>query len=177
MSMKTKDNKVKVKYAVKIEQLPKNIKRENPHQIEYGYIKMGNHDEIICKKNNTCFLFAKTDKEPRKIGENLFAAYANRVTGRVVSKTKYTVLLDNGLTAYLEDYAIDAVLSSAQLATIEIEFDNLEQSLEFEPPEWIGDRVKFDERYDERNLTKFRTPEEAKEMFAPHEETRKNKMN
>jgi CYTH domain-containing protein len=88
-------------------------------------------------------------------GEEEFAIEADRferlwamTAGRQVSKTRYFVPLDDGLTAEVDLY--DGEL--AGLVTAEIEFPDEQTALAYEAPEWLGRDVTGDVRYSNRTL-------------------------
>ncbi len=60
-----------------------------------------------------------------------------------VSKTRYFIPLENGLTAELDIY--DNALSG--LITIEVEFETTDEAAIFSPPKWFGKDVTEDNRF------------------------------
>jgi CYTH domain-containing protein len=68
--------------------------------------------------------------------------------GRQVSKTRYLVPLDGGLTAEIDLY--DGALEG--LVTAEIEFPDEASALAYEAPAWLGEDVTGDGRYNNRTL-------------------------
>lgn len=68
--------------------------------------------------------------------------------GRQVSKTRYLVPLDGGLTAEVDLYhgALEG------LVTAEIEFPDEASALAYTAPEWLGEDVTGDARYANRTL-------------------------
>lgn len=65
-----------------------------------------------------------------------------------VSKTRYFIPIDNGLTAELDIY--DNSLSG--LITVEVEFESIENASSFNPPHWFGKDVSEDNRYKNASL-------------------------
>ena len=68
--------------------------------------------------------------------------------GRQVTKTRYFVPLEDGLTAEIDLY--DGALQG--LVTAEIEFPDEETALAYTAPEWLGEDVTADGRYANRTL-------------------------
>jgi CYTH domain-containing protein len=68
--------------------------------------------------------------------------------GRQVTKTRYFVPLEDGLTAEIDLY--DGALKG--LVTAEIEFPDEATALAYEPPEWLGEDVTGDLRYNNQTL-------------------------
>ena len=88
-------------------------------------------------------------------GEEEFAIDGDRferlwamTEGRQVSKTRYFVPLDGGLTAEIDLY--DGELQG--LVTAEIEFSDEASALAYEAPDWLGEDVTGDVRYNNRTL-------------------------
>ncbi len=88
-------------------------------------------------------------------GEEEFAIDADRferlwamTDGRQVTKTRYFVPLDDGLTAEIDLY--DGELEG--LVTAEIEFPDEETALAYRAPEWLGEDVTGDVRYNNQTL-------------------------
>ncbi|MCL2461496.1 MAG: CYTH domain-containing protein [Defluviitaleaceae bacterium] len=71
-----------------------------------------------------------------------------------LEKTRYLVPLEGGLTAELDVYHG----ALAGLATVEVEFESLEDAENFAPPEWFGKDVSADLRYRNNNLVRYGTP-------------------
>ncbi len=68
--------------------------------------------------------------------------------GRQVSKTRYFVPLEDGLTAEIDLY--DGELEG--LVTAEVEFPDEETALAYRAPDWLGEDVTGDKRYANRTL-------------------------
>ena len=68
--------------------------------------------------------------------------------GRQVSKTRYFVPLEDGLTAEIDLY--DGALNG--LVTAEIEFPDVATALAYRAPAWLGRDVTGDVRYNNRTL-------------------------
>jgi CYTH domain-containing protein len=77
-----------------------------------------------------------------------FARLWAMTEGRQVSKTRYFVPLDGGLTAEIDLY--DGALEG--LVTAEIEFPDEATALAYEAPAWLGEDVTGDVRYNNRTL-------------------------
>lgn len=69
-----------------------------------------------------------------------------------VEKTRYLIPIENGLTAELDVYKNDL----EPLRTVEVEFQSLEDSKAFIPPEWFGKEVTFDSRYKNGHIARNR---------------------
>ncbi len=68
--------------------------------------------------------------------------------GRRVSKTRYRLPGEDGLTIELDIYAGDL----SGLLTAEVEFSSEAASREFDPPDWFGRELTGDHRYANRSL-------------------------
>ena len=73
-------------------------------------------------------------------------AYAHllaKADGNIISKTRYLIPLEDGLTAELDRFhSPDSTLLMA-----EVEFSSEEQAEGFTPPDWFGEEVTQDRRY------------------------------
>ncbi|MCL2703567.1 MAG: CYTH domain-containing protein [Defluviitaleaceae bacterium] len=71
-----------------------------------------------------------------------------------ISKTRYKIPLDAGLTAELDIYYGDL----QGLITVEVEFPTVKEAQSFIPPWWFGKEVTDDHRYANNNLAKYGKP-------------------
>ena len=73
--------------------------------------------------------------------------------GNVITKTRYFIPINDGLTAELDVF--EGMFEG--LVFVEVEFESLEQATEFTPPEWFDEDVTSDKRYHNSYLSKLET--------------------
>ena len=75
----------------------------------------------------------------------------NKVENNMIIKTRYSIKLDDGLNVELDVF--HGKLEGLIFA--EVEFPNVETSESFNKPDWLGEDISFDKRYDNTLLSKF----------------------
>ena len=85
-----------------------------------------------------------------------FEALWPKTENAAISKTRYLVPLENGLTAELDAYH-DALEG---FFTVEVEFSDVEAANAFAPPAWFGQEVTADVRYSNASLSQYGWPRE-----------------
>ena len=63
--------------------------------------------------------------------------------GKIISKKRYLIPLNDSLTAELDVFEGDL----SPLRLVEVEFDSEEEAVEFTAPEWFGEDVSYDPKY------------------------------
>lgn len=79
-----------------------------------------------------------------------YAHLIQKADGTVISKTRYRIPIDGGLTAELDLF--HQSLDGIQL--VEVEFPDKETACAFVPPDWFGKEVTMDSRYHNSNMSK-----------------------
>ena len=84
------------------------------------------------------------------LNEEAFLHMLMKVDGRVIEKERYRIpIQDNKYTAELDIFKRDL----SPLIMVEVEFETEEDAMAFEPPEWFGKDVTYDDRYHNSNLS------------------------
>ena len=81
-------------------------------------------------------------------------AYAHlraKADGRIITKTRYVIPLENGLTLELDIFHGDL----APLILAEIEFPDEQSARAYQPPRWLGEDVTFSTEYHNSTLSKI----------------------
>lgn len=73
----------------------------------------------------------------------------SHVQGKIIEKTRYRIPLENGLTAELDIFHG----TWEGLRIVEVEFPSLEEMNRFTPPDWFGEDVTLDGRYQNSRLS------------------------
>ena len=69
----------------------------------------------------------------------------------MIIKTRYNIKLENNLNVELDVFHGNL----EGLVFAEVEFPNVEISESFEKPNWLGEDISFDKRYDNTYLSKI----------------------
>ena len=136
-----------------VSELPENLQDYPHHEIEQGYLCM---DPVICirRMDKQYFLtfksrglLSRTESEfplDKKAYEHLLP----KIDGILIQKTRYMIPTKHGYMIELDVFH-DV---HEGLIMAEVEFPSEDAALEYEGPEWLGDEVTFDARYQNNNL-------------------------
>lgn len=140
------------KYLIK--QLPKQLEQYPSKKIVQGYLST-NPVVRVRRQNDDYYLTYKGEGLLAREEYNLplnaasFQHLIAKADGNIISKTRY-------LIPYMETYVIELDLFDAPFAPLilaEVEFDSVEASNAFTPPEWFGEEVTYDEQYHNSNMS------------------------
>lgn len=101
---------------------------------------------------------SRSEIEPQ-IDSVTFQILTSLVQGRIISKTRYYISLNNYLIAELDIYHGEL----EGLITVETEFKSEREANEFIVPNWYGKEITYDKRYKNKNLARC---EELKLLLA-----------
>lgn len=138
------------------EQFPFDPKEFSSRQIEQGYLCISPVVRIR-KDNDDYFLTYKSKGLMVREEYNLpltAEAYAHlraKADGRIITKTRYVIPLENGLTLELDIFHGDL----APLILAEIEFPDEQSARAYQPPKWLGEDVTFSTEYHNSTLSKI----------------------
>jgi CYTH domain-containing protein/CHAD domain-containing protein len=132
-------------------------------RIQQGYLAIDERAEVRVRRagDETLLAVKAGHGEMREeveihVGERQFEVLWPLTEGRRLLKTRHLIPLGGGLQVELD--AFEGVLEG--LAVAEIEFADVRQSREFEPPAWLGEEVTGDERYSGQSLAVDGAPPE-----------------
>lgn len=140
------------KYLIK--QLPKQLEQYPSKKIVQGYLST-NPIVRVRRQNDDYYLTYKGEGLLAREEYNLplnaasFQHLIAKADGNIISKTRY-------LIPYMETYVIELDLFDAPFAPLilaEVEFDSVEASNAFTPPEWFGEEVTYNEQYHNSNMS------------------------
>ena len=128
--------------------LPENLEQYKFKKIAQAYlctspvvrIRRSNDDYYLTYKSGG--LMARQEVEV-PLTKAAFYHMLPKADGRIISKTRYLIPLEGGLTAELDIF--DGDLEGIRL--VEVEFESEEQALAYQAPEWFGKDVTMDGRY------------------------------
>ena len=79
-----------------------------------------------------------------------FLHLAEKCDGHLITKTRYYIPLEDGLTAELDVFKAP----HEGLVTVEVEFESTRRAEAFVRPDWFGDDVTYDKRYKNARLSR-----------------------
>ena len=138
------------------EQFPFDPKEFSSRQIEQGYLCISPVVRIR-RDNDDYFLTYKSKGLMVREEYNLpltAEAYAHlraKADGRIITKTRYVIPLENGITLELDIFHGDL----APLSLAEIEFPDEQSARAYQPPKWLGEDVTFSTEYHNSTLSKI----------------------
>lgn len=113
---------------------------------------------VLCVKSGEGVV--RTEREIELDGAQ-FETLWPETLGRRVEKTRWTGQLNDGWIYELDVYAG----ALAPLLTVEVEFPSQAAAAAFQPPEWFGRDVSFDNRFRNKSLA-LRGAELVKHLFS-----------
>ena len=141
------------KYLIKT--LPDNLNIVESRLLEQGYlctepvvrIRRDNDDFILTYKSKGLMV---REEHNLPLTENAYTHLKEKVDGRLISKTRHVIPLEDNLSIELDIFHGD--LEPLMLA--EVEFPDEESANAFVAPEWFGEDVTFSSKYHNSNLSK-----------------------
>ena len=149
-------NNVEIERKFKIKSLPDNLDQYKSCAIEQAYVctkpvirvRKQDDDYILTYKGGG--MMARSEYN-LPLGKEGYEHMLNKADGNVITKTRYFIPLDNGLTAELDVF--EGMFEG--LVFVEVEFESLEQATAFVPPDWFDEDVTNDRRYHNSYLSKL----------------------
>ena len=137
-----------------LHQLPDHLEQYPFHKIEQGYLCTAPVVRIR-RQDQEFFLTYKgrglmvREEYNLPLTEEAYLHLREKTDGILLSKTRYLIPLESGLTAELDIF--DAPYEGLWLA--EVEFPDQESAEKFIPPEWFGTDVTFSAKYHNSTLS------------------------
>ncbi len=137
-----------------LHQLPDDLEQYPCHKIEQGYlctapvvrIRKQDQDYYLTYKGGGLMV---REEYNLPLTESAYLHLRQKTDGILLSKTRYLIPLDCGLTAELDVF--DAPYQGLWL--VEVEFPDQESAETFLPPEWFGTDVTFSAEYHNSTLS------------------------
>ncbi|NBH13801.1 CYTH domain-containing protein [Lachnospiraceae bacterium] len=131
-----------------IKSLPERLQDYSFHQIEQGYLCS---DPVvrIRRQDEDYFLTYKSrglmvrEEYNLQLTKDAYEHLLPKVDGILISKKRYVIPLESGLTIELDIFAGEL----APLILAEVEFDTEEAAHAFTPPDWFGKDVTYSTDY------------------------------
>lgn len=136
--------------------LPFDLKKFPSRQIEQGYLCTAPVVRIR-KDNDDYFLTYKSkgmmvrEEYNLPLNAEAYTHLRTKADGRIITKTRYMIPLEEGLTLELDIFHGDL----APLILAEIEFPDEQSAHAYQPPVWLGKDVTFSTEYHNSTLSRM----------------------
>lgn len=155
------DRNIEIERKFLVDKLPKNLCDYESEKIRQAYISTNPTIRLRQLDDTYIFTFkgsgrmSKTEFE-YPLTEEQFDELYKKSEGNTISKTRYLIPLDDGLTAELDVYHDDLI----GFVNVEVEFNTIEEAKNFVPPAWFGKEVTGISQYSNAYLSKYGLSEE-----------------
>lgn len=156
--------KVEIEKKYKIKKLPEKLETYTCLDIEQGYlctepvvrIRKMNEEYILTYKSKTPLqesqYHTKISNEAEfPLTKSGYAHLREKVDGNLIQKKRYLIPLENGLKVELDVFRGHL----EGLVFAEVEFQSVEEAMEFIPPIWFGEDVSLDKRFNNSYLSQI----------------------
>lgn len=143
------------KFLVDLSVLPFDPQAHPCRQIEQGYL-CTEPVVRIRKDDDRYFLTYKSkglmirEEYDLPLTEEAYLHLREKADGRIISKTRYVIPLEEGLSLELDIFKADL----APLVLGEIEFPDEESAQKYQSPAWLGEEVTFSAEYHNSTLSR-----------------------
>lgn len=151
------------KFLVKY--LPKNWDKNPSEEILQGYLEINEDgsEKRLRKTGNKYEMGEKAGKgkirveaPPVELTQEEFDSLWPNTKRRIIEKNRYKISSGELI------FELDIFLGKDQGGImVEVEFKSDQDSLKFSPPDWFGDEVTDDERYNNKNIAQFGFPKKT----------------
>ena len=138
-----------------LDQLPENLTSYPCKKIEQGYLSTEpvvrirrSDDEYILTYKSGGLMAREEYNLP--LGAEGYAHLKEKIDGKLISKRRYLIPMENGLTIELDVFYEPC----KGLLLAEVEFPDEASANSFCPPAWFGEDVTFDGRYHNSYLSR-----------------------
>jgi CYTH domain-containing protein len=147
-----------------VRERPADLESHPSEPIEQGYIVVEGAAEVrVRRRDGVTLLTVKSGRgrvrveEEFEIDERRFESLWPLSEGRRVTKTRYSLPVDADARLTIELDVYEGEL--AGLTTAEVEFESVQASDDFLPPDWFGPEITDDPRYANRALAADGVPQ------------------
>lgn len=154
---------MEIERKFKVLKLPKDLEKYSKKKIEQGYLCI--KPTVRIRKSDNTYTLNYKWKDPNvkeksaiqnieyemPLTENNYKILVNKVENHIIIKTRYNIKLENNLKVELDVFHGNL----EGLVFAEVEFPNVETSENFEKPNWLGEDISFDKRYDNTYISKI----------------------
>ncbi len=154
---------MEIERKFKVVKLPENLEKYEKNEIEQGYLCIKPTVRIRKADNNYTLNYKWKDTNVKEksaiqnieyempLTEENYKILFNKVENNMIIKTRYKIKLENDLKVELDIFHGNL----EGLIFAEVEFQDVESAEHFEKPDWLGDDISFDKRYDNTLLSKI----------------------
>jgi CYTH domain-containing protein len=143
------------KYLIEAKNLPNNLTSYPSKKMEQGYlctepvvrVRHEGDDYVLTYKSKGLMI---REEHNLPLTPSSYDHLKSKIDGRLISKTRYFLPINNGLTMELDVFEGEL----APLILAEVEFPSKEMAEAFTPPAWFGEDVTFQSTYHNSNLSK-----------------------
>ena len=126
------------------------------HEMEQGYLSTSPVVRIRRSDNDFILTYKSSGMMVREeynlpLTQSSYEHLKTKIDGRLISKRRYLIPLEDGLTAELDVFQGDL----APLIIVEVEFPTKEMADVFTPPSWFGEDVTFSPLYHNSTLSQL----------------------
>lgn len=161
------DEKVEIEKKFRIGELPENLEQYSCLDIEQGYLCTG--PVVRIRKSNEQYILTYKSKTPLDeteyntnisnevelpLNESSYVHLRQKIDGKLIQKKRYLIPLENGLKVELDVFGGHL----QGLVFAEVEFETVEQAMDFIPPDWFGEEVSRDKRFTNSYLSQADQP-------------------
>ena len=138
-----------------VSEVPANLKDYHCRVIEQGYLST--HPVVRVRKDNDSYYLTykgsgmmAREEYNLPLGAEGYAHLKEKIDGKLISKRRYLIPMENGLTIELDVFYEPC----KGLLLAEVEFPDEASANSFCPPAWFGEDVTFDGRYHNSYLSR-----------------------
>jgi CYTH domain-containing protein len=143
------------KYLIEAKNLPNDLTSYPSKKMEQGYlctepvvrVRHEGDDYVLTYKSKGLMI---REEHNLPLTPSAYDHLKSKIDGRLISKTRYFLPINNGLTIELDVFEGEL----APLILAEVEFPSAEMAEAFTPPTWFGEDVTFQSIYHNNNLSK-----------------------
>lgn len=145
------------KYTIQdLSLLPFDLEKCPYHEMEQGYLSTSPVVRIRRSDNDFILTYKSSGMMVREeynlpLTQSSYEHLKTKIDGRLISKRRYLIPLEDGLTAELDVFQDDL----APLIIVEVEFPTKETADVFTPPSWFGEDVTFSPLYHNSTLSQL----------------------
>lgn len=154
---------MEIERKFKVVKLPENLEQYPKKEIEQGYLCI--KPTVRIRKADNKYTLNYKWKDPNikektaiqnieyemPLTEENYKILFNKVENNMIKKTRYKIELENGLKVELDVFHENL----EGLIFAEVEFQDIDASENFMKPDWLGEDISFDKRYDNTLLSKI----------------------
>lgn len=152
-------NMLEIERKFLVAKLPNNLHQYEKLFIRQGYISTDPTMRLRQQNDRYFFTFKGSGNISKlefeyELDEKQFNKLWEKLESSIITKTRYLIPIESGLTAELDIYEddLDGFINA------EVEFSSMDEAEEFIPPKWFGREISMDRRYSNASLSVYGAP-------------------